>query len=197
MMNLESGLASYGWKPEAILPSTLNDSSTIREILKEFQTPTRKHRKVKRQMDGSHNTLYKWDTEVYDKDLNDNIKQNQKIYHMSSYNYVKEPEIVVRNKELRKSQVEKLKTSLQQSKDILVKKGKARYITKTPLSHLSRNLDPESSPVAEYPFHKLNQETFIPEMEEMTVSDNNNLMPEITLETRVRKNSSALETSQM
>ena len=85
---------------------------------------------------------------------------------MSSYNHVKEPEIVTRNKELRKSQISTLKKSLNGSSTFSITKGKARYVTKTPLRQLSRNLDPETSPVAEYPYQKMSSEMFIPEIEE-------------------------------
>ena len=113
---------------------------------------------------------------------------------MSSYSYVKEPEIVIKNRDLRKTDEEELRKSMQDSKITLKKKGKARYITKTPLQQLSWNLDPETSPVAEYPFQKMSSEFFIPELEER--SQEGDRMPELTLEARVRKNSSMVDHDQ-
>jgi len=114
---------------------------------------------------------------------------------MSSYNHVQEPEIVTKNKALRNTQIQSLKKSIGISVD-QVKKGKARYITKTPLSQLSRDLlDPETSPVAEYPFKKMNTDNFIPELEERSEFDET--FNQVTLDARVRKNSSVIGRSKL
>ena len=194
MMSIEAGMACYGRKPETLLPESLNTHSNVNEILREFQTPTRTNWKVAWRMDGSFNHTFKRDTEVFDQDITDRVKQNGKIYHMSSYNHVQEPEIVTKNKALRNSKIESMHQSIGDS-ITQVKKGKARYMTKTPLQQLSHNLDPETSPVAEYPFQKINTDFFIPEIEECSNPDDH--QNQITLDARVRKNSSALDQSKM
>lgn len=76
-----------------------NTNDTIQEILADFGQFPNKSLKIKSQLKGTQNKRYLVNKDIDDKDVLDLITSHKKVYHMSAYDAVKQPEIVVRNKQ--------------------------------------------------------------------------------------------------
>ena len=74
------------------------NNETINEILADFGQTAGKACKIKSQLKGTQNNKYSIIKDLEDRDILDLITAHKKIYHMSAYEVVKEPEIVLRNK---------------------------------------------------------------------------------------------------
>lgn len=75
-----------------------DNNETIQEILADFGQTAGKTCKIKSQLQGTQNKRYKVVKDLDDSDILDLLTHRKKIYHMSAYEVVKEPEIVLRNR---------------------------------------------------------------------------------------------------
>lgn len=76
-----------------------NTNDTIQEILAGFGQLPNKLFKIKTQLKGTQNKLYMVEKDIDDRDILDMIMNKKKSYHMSAYEVVNKPEIVVKNKQ--------------------------------------------------------------------------------------------------
>lgn len=75
-----------------------NKNDTIHEILADFGQFPNKSFKIKTQLKGTQNKRYKVEKELDDRDILEMIMNKKKSYHMSAYDVVDKPEIVVKNR---------------------------------------------------------------------------------------------------
>ena len=127
MHSIGAAIAHYG-KP-GFAPSQKSEHETIRDILKEFESPKKK---VSIKMDGSFNKQYHRTREMNDSDIMERIQNGRRSYHMSAYNYVKEPQIVIKNRKKSMS---------------TIRNGRNRYHSITPSTNLTKENASKSSKV--------------------------------------------------
>ena len=83
----------------------VGNNETINDIIGDFGQTAGKSFQLKSQLQGTTNKKYTVNREFEDRDIMDLLTKNKKIYHMSAYDVVKEPEIVLKHKKIHQKEL--------------------------------------------------------------------------------------------